>query len=190
MAHWQMLRARFRDAAVGAPPPPWHRPVAAARGLAIGGLVSVGFTSHPETGGDLLLIASHQGRGLVECGTGELIAHDREPDYDDGNGPDLSGTGIGVAAGIRVPLAGLYGGGLHQLTPDGWTVDVVAPDWPAERVILSHPVQSPYHRPDRGGWDVIHDERVCELRAVGFAPSGASLVIASSCTVDLFIRDA
>lgn len=34
-------------------------------------------------------------------------------------------------------IAGLFGGGLHSASGDGWTVDVITAEWPNERVILS-----------------------------------------------------
>ncbi|GGS69396.1 hypothetical protein GCM10010176_009920 [Nonomuraea spiralis] len=39
--------------------------------------------------------------------------------------------------GHPVHLAGLFGGGLHSTTPDGWGLDVVSPEWPNDRVLLS-----------------------------------------------------
>jgi hypothetical protein len=189
MADAEVLRARFRDAAVSAAPEPWRRPDTAPHGIAVGGLAGVGFTPHPDTGVDLVMVASSQGRAVFDCASGARLARDRDADYDEPTGRDLSCAGIGLLAGTRVRIAGLFGGGLHRGTPDGWTLDVVAPDWPAERVILCRPFQDLYAPPDRGGWQVIHDETVCELRAVGFSPSGATLVIASSCHVSLFVRD-
>lgn len=188
MSRADSLCARFRAAAVGPPPPPWHRPAAAPGGLAVGGLLGVGFATHPDTGGDLLMVASHQGRGLFDAATGDRLARDRDPDYGDLAGPDLSCPGLGILTGSQVRLAGLFGGGLHRVTADGWTLDVVRPDWPAERVILSDPFGDPHGQPDRGGWQVIHDEIACELRAVGFSPTGATLVIASSCDITIFTR--
>jgi hypothetical protein len=129
-----------------------------------------------------------RGGGLVDPATGERLARDRDPDYGDLLSPDLACPGIGVLAGARVRLAGLFGGGLHRVTADGWTLDVISPDWPAERVILSEPFGDPYGQPDRGGWQVIHDETACELRAVGFSPTGATLVIASSCAITMFTK--
>ncbi len=188
LSHGEMLRARFRDAKVGPAPPPWRPPAAAPRGIAVGGLLGVGFHAHPETGADLLLVASSRGRGLFDCATGERLARDRADDYDEPDGPDLSCAGIGVLAGRRVRMAGLYGGGLHHVTPDAWTIRAVAPAWPNQRVMLVHPFHEPAADPDRGGWHVIYDDRPCELRAAGFAPSGNTLVVASSCDVVLFVR--
>ncbi|MGH3761715.1 hypothetical protein [Actinophytocola sp.] len=188
MTYADELRARFRHAPVGPPQPPWRPLVAAPTAVAVGGLLGVGFATHPGDGVDLLLVASSQGRGLFDGATGERVARDPDPDFDYPDGQDLCCTGIGILAGVRVPLAGLFGGGLHRVTPDGWMLDIVTPDWPAERVVLSAPSQDPFGEPDRGGWQVIHDETVCELRAVGFSPTGTTLVIASSCDFIMFTR--
>jgi len=42
-----------------------------------------------------------------------------------GIGPDLSCAGIGPLDGTRVRVAGLYGGGSHTTTADGWRVEVI-----------------------------------------------------------------
>lgn len=49
-------------------------------------------------------------------------------DYGDPTGPDLTCPGIGVLADAHIRLAGLFGGGLHQVTADGWSLDMVASD--------------------------------------------------------------
>lgn len=51
--------------------------------------------------------------------------------------PDLTCPGLGPIAGNPVRIAGLFGGGLHSTTPDGWTLDIVSPEWPHDRVIRS-----------------------------------------------------
>jgi hypothetical protein len=135
-----------------------------------------------------MLVVSSQGRGLFECTSGQRLARISDDDSGDPVGQDLSCDGIGVLTGTRVPIAGLLGGGLHRVTMDGWSVDVVAPDWPDKRVVLSSPFHNPYATPDKGGWFVVHDEDICELRAVGFSPSGNTFVAASSCGVSLWIR--
>jgi hypothetical protein len=96
---------------------------------------------------------------------------------------------IDCATGARaINAPGAAGEDLTSATPDGWTVDVVAADWPAERVVLSGPGRLPFGVPDRGGWQVVHDEQFCELRTTGFTPDGRTLVIASSCELRVFSR--
>ncbi len=182
------LLTRLGDAEVTEPAPPWRRPAAAPRGIAVGGLLGVGFATHPGTGNDLMLVTSSQGRGLFDCATGERLARDRDEDFDEGASPDLACDGIGILAGARIRCAGLFGGGLHRQTPDGWTLGVIAPHWPAERVVLTPPLQHRQPQSHDKRWQVIHDEHACELRTVGFYPSGSTIVIASSCDLTLFSR--
>jgi hypothetical protein len=83
----------------------------------VGGLTEVGFADGP-----LLLVVSHQGRGVVDLASGELLARDRHESgawFDAGRravlgiGP-LDGAWIGVCgvAGGRLPAAPRNGGRL------------------------------------------------------------------------------
>lgn len=182
-SYQDQLRARFRVAPLQPPPAPWQ-PLTP---IAVGGLSCVGFGAVPESHDDLLLVVSSNGRGLFECSTGTRIARDPDPDAGWPDTNELVHEGIGPISGVAVPMAGLWGGGLHTTTPDGWTVDVVAPDWPVESVTLSLN-GSPYRGEAGSSWWHVHREASCELRAVGFSPSGKTLVIASSCTLTFFTR--
>lgn len=176
------LRARFLAAPVSPPPAPWRpsqRPVIRA-----GGLIGAGFATHPETGADLLLVASHNGLGLIDPVTGERLARDDEDMIGWPDDADLTCPGIGPVAGTRVPMAGLLGGGLHRTAGGGWTVHVVAPAWPAERVLLSAD-GNPWHN---DAWWHIHHADVTELRAAGFSPSGSTLIVATTGDVTLWVR--
>ncbi|MGZ3146481.1 hypothetical protein ACVDFE_31715 [Lentzea chajnantorensis] len=177
------LRARVLAAPTVPAPAPW-RP-ADDHMVAIGGLLAVGFATHPGNGRDLLLVASSTGLGLFDTTTGERLARDR----DDESGwveDDLTCQGIGPVAHLRVPMAGLDGGGLHTGAP-GWAVDVVSPDWPSHRVLLS--TGSPFFSGAHGEswWQVFH-ANYSELRAAGFSPSGATLVVATSSDISLWTR--
>ncbi|GLY50800.1 hypothetical protein [Lentzea sp. NBRC 102530] len=177
------LRTRFLAAPVVAAPAPW-RP-ADNHEIAVGGLLGVGFGVDPVSGRDLLLlVVSSQGLGLLDAVTGERLARDRDDDLgwpDD----DLTCPGIGVLEGVRVPVAGLAGGGLHT-GADGWSVDVVSPDWPHDRVLLS--TWSPFRGEHGEGWWHVFHSRHSELRAAGFSPSGRTLVVATSSDVTLWTR--
>ncbi|WP_068902461.1 hypothetical protein [Planomonospora sphaerica] len=183
-SHQEQVRARMRSAPLQAPPAPWR----SLTPIAVGGLSCVGFGTLPGSPDDLLLVVSSNGRGLFDCATGTRIARDPDPDAGWPDTHELAHEGIGPLSGVFVPVAGLWGGGLHTTTPDGWTLDVVAPDWPVESVMLSAAGGSPYRGEPGSSWWHVHREDACELRAVGFSPSGKALVIASSCTVTLFTR--
>ncbi|GLZ35308.1 hypothetical protein Lesp02_74950 [Lentzea sp. NBRC 105346] len=180
--HQWGLRAKFLAASTVPAPQPW-RP-ADSHVIAVGGLLGVGFAT--DRGRDLLLVASTRGLGLFDTVTGSRLARDPEPDSGWPDDNDLTCQGIGPIARRRVPMAGLAGGGLHTGTA-GWSVDVVSPDWPNERVLLS--TGSPYTGGAHGEtwWHIFHS-RHSELRAAGFSPSGATLVVATSSDINLWTR--
>jgi len=174
---------RLRAAPLQPPPAPWR----ALPQIAVGGLHSVGFGTSPHHPGDLLLVVSSNGRGVFDCTTGTRIARDPDPDAGWPDTNELVHEGIGPLVGVAVPVAGVDGGGLHATADDGWAVNVVAPDWPNESVMLSLN-GSPFKGEAGSSWWHVHLEEACELRAVGFSPSGQTLVIASSCMLTLFTR--
>jgi hypothetical protein len=176
------MRARFLAAPEARAPEPWGDRVV----VAVGGLVGVGFGTDPDSGRDLLLVASGTGLGLLGA-TGERLArdYDQERGHPDG---DLTCPGIGPLAGTRVRMAGLYGGGLHTVSADGWGVEVVGPDWPHHRVLLSAPGHSPWAGDHGVTWWHIFHSRYMPLRAAGFSPSGRTLAVAVGSDVTLWSR--
>ncbi|MEU2391432.1 hypothetical protein [Streptomyces sp. NPDC007369] len=184
----QRLRDRYLAAPVMPAPTPWQ-PVL-DRAIPIGGLLGIGFAGHPATGHDLVMVVSHSGHGLFDAVTGEKIAREQDPDpatsTPDAH-PDLTCPGLGPIAGNAVSIAGLFGGGLHSTTPDGWTLDIVSPEWPHDRVILS--ADGGAHRGPAGGtwWHVFHSD-YSELRAAGFSPSGRTLAVATSSDLAIWTR--
>ncbi|MEV0175150.1 hypothetical protein AB0I00_29035 [Streptomyces sp. NPDC050803] len=195
-AYQRALRDRMLAAPVLPAPEPW-RPVfgpstqAGAPFAAVGGLVGIGFATHPETGHDLVMVVSHDGHGLFDAVTGERIAREREPDPEgdlpDAD-PDLTCPGLGPVAGSRVRIAGLYGGGLHSTAEGGWAVEVVAPEWPHERVLLSHGSGMPHNEPHGEGWWHVFHSQYSTFRAAGFSPSGQTLAVATSSDLTLWTR--
>ena len=177
------LRARVRTAPRQPPPAPW-RPLPE---MAVGGLTGVGFGVDPDSGADLILVTSTQGRGVVDCATGERVARDPDPEPAWPDHHTLTCRGIGPLDGAAIGVCGLMGGGLHTTTTDGWSVEVVAPDWPVENVLLSKDGR-PYGGEAGSTWWHIHREEACELRAAGFSPTGRTLAVASSCALTLFTR--
>jgi hypothetical protein len=83
----QQLRDRFLEAPVLQAPQPWQ-PVVDHR-VPIGGLLGIGFASHPDNGRDLVMVVSHDGHGLFDATTGNKIARDLDPDPDTST-PDAS----------------------------------------------------------------------------------------------------
>ncbi|MER6916869.1 hypothetical protein ABT354_34935 [Streptomyces sp. NPDC000594] len=184
----QRLRELYLAAPVVPAPEPW-RAVHTGE-IAVGGLLGIGFAVHPETGHDLVMVVSSTGHGLLSAVTGERIARDRDPLTDPEDSPDLVCPGLGPVAGVPVRIAGLHGGGLHTGAGGGWTVEVVRPDWPHDRVILFGPGGRIDQGPPGGMcWHILHS-RHSTLRAAGFSPSGRTLVVATSSGITLWTRPA
>ena len=135
------------------------------------------------------MVVSHSGHGLFDASIGVKIARDPAPDPEHctSSEPDLTCPGIGPLAGVRVPIAGLFGGGLHTTTEDGWTIQVVSPDWPHHRVVLSTDGGLCRGPAGEHWWHVFHAD-YSELRAAGFSPTGRTLAVATSSDITLWAR--
>ena len=171
---------RIRTMPLSEPPLPWRETAVHA----VGGLTAVGFFESSE----LLLVCSHNGRGVFDCATGERIARDPDAPGDWLSERGLAAQGIGPLAGRVIRLAGPFGGGLPTVTADGWAVEVVWPDWPDGSLILS-PLGESVLVP-RCNSRCVKIRAVEELRAFGFSGSGCSLVVAESHTLTIFGREA
>ncbi|MFD8271391.1 hypothetical protein [Streptomyces flaveolus] len=146
----------------------------------------------PGTGHDLVMVVSHDGHGLFDAVTGEKIARDRDPGPEDSTPDavaDLSCPGLGPIAGSRVQIAGLFGGGPHSTTEDGWCIEVVTPAWPNERVLLSRDSGLPHAGPHAERWWHIVHVTCSTFRAAGFSPSGRTVAVATSSDLALWTRD-
>ncbi|GGW44891.1 hypothetical protein GCM10010503_22330 [Streptomyces lucensis JCM 4490] len=186
-AYQRAMRDRLLAAPVVPAPEPWRRIAHAP----VGGLLGIGFASHPRTGHDLVMAVSHDGHGLFDAVTGERIARDRDPDPDDRGrdaDPAASCPGLGPVAGRRVRVAGLFGGGLHTTSDGGWKLETVAPAWPNERVLLSRDGGLPHDGPHGEGWWHVFHSHYSELRAAGFSPSGQTFAVATSSDLSLWTR--
>jgi len=140
----------------------------------VGGLLGVGFALVEQR--EVLVIVSHDGQSVVDCLTGDRLARDRDVDgYP--RLPDLTVEAIGPLAGRRVPVAGLFGGGLPVVTADGWKVDYWPIDYPSEGWYLNE-FQGPGHTDPWDGSRVLLADPPTPGRAWGFSPSGAVVVVA------------
>lgn len=184
MGYQQRLRERYLAASVMPAPAPW-RAVLTNR-TPIGGLLGIGFAPHPADGRDLVMVVSSNGHGLFDTQTGQKIARDHDPDLDTST-TDLTCPGLGPLTGTQVRIAGLLGGGLHTTTPNGWTLDVVAPDWPDHRVVLSADGGVNNGPPGGQWWHIFHAD-YSELRTAGFSPSGRTLAVATSSDLTLWTQ--
>jgi hypothetical protein len=177
MDHLEPVRRRVREAPVEPAPAPWVD----GGTWAIGGLIEVGF----GRGTELLLVVSWQGRGVFDPETRTRVARDREaPDdtwYDEFG---LLGRGIGPLADQYVHLAGLHGGGLAGSTRDGWWTESITLAWPDQHLLLGGPHGSIYEADAK----LVKLAIESEARAFGFSPSGRTLVVATSSSLQLYVR--
>jgi hypothetical protein len=136
--------------------------------LAVGGLTEVGFAAP-----SLLLVVSHQGRGVVDCATGQRVARDRQETggWFDASRP--AAVGIGPLADQQITVAGLAGGRLPTVTADGWRATRGR-----DGITLSGPAGMPLFVRE-------HED----IRATGFSPDGSTFVIASAPSLVIFHRD-
>jgi hypothetical protein len=135
----------------------------------VGGLTEIGFA--PDTA--LLLVVSFQGRGVIDCETGERIARDRSDAYAEWfDKRRMAALGVGPLAGRWISVFGLAGGQFPDSTADGWKATADGDD-----VTLS----------DRGAGQIL-SAGVMDLRAFGFSPDGRFFVLATPADVDIYRR--
>jgi hypothetical protein len=178
MEHLEPLRQKISNAPIVENISSWNL----IASVAVGGLRSVGFDRHA----DLLLVVSSQGRGVIDCLSGEKLARDDEEYYE--GEEHLEAEGIGLLQGKIIQMAGLFGGGLPLTTEDGWSIEIVCLNWPIEEVLISQPSSSLYGSINN---NADHFEKVFSdscIRAVGFSHSGQSLVIATTSDVTIYGR--
>jgi hypothetical protein len=150
------------------PPPSWRL----IKAFAIGGLTEAGFAG----GTDLLLVLSHEGRGVFDCIAGTRIARDDDPDFWD-IGSDMMCEGLGPLDGQGIRVAGLRGGALPAETRDGWKITHINAGKRNESLRLTAPNAKP-----------TEITNICEFRTFGFSPTEKTLVIASSCDLTIYSR--
>jgi hypothetical protein len=96
----------MRETPISDPPSPWRR----TGSFAIGGLTDVGFGAHS----DLLLVISHQGRGVFDCLSGVRVARNNdEGDWQDPVVPFLQSAALTAAlkrVGVEAILVSVEGG--------------------------------------------------------------------------------
>jgi hypothetical protein len=149
--------------------------------IAVGGLLSVGFSEK----GCYLMVVSSQGRGVINCETGEKVARDDEP-YEGLSENNLTCFGIGPIEGEEIKLCGLNGGGLPQATSNGEMLELVAPNWPEYDLILCQNYKSALVPGHQNECSIIYTEHV---RAFGFSWCGNFIVAACGSDLDLWRRE-
>ncbi|MBK8801838.1 MAG: hypothetical protein IPN71_07230 [Fibrobacteres bacterium] len=161
---------------VGTPLPGWDPPLE----IGIGGLQSIGFSEDSTH----LLAVSASGRGAFEVATGQRVGRDYDSSYKWLDTGRLTCEGIGSLEQQRVPIAGLFGGGLALTTDAGESVEKISPFWPVEMVVYSSGHDRWYSHPER--CIVAYQEHA--IVAHGFSPSGNCLVVAISSEIWIYNR--
>lgn len=171
------LKIKLLNLKIEKPPPPWELKTV----ISVGGLCSVGFDRNTEN----LLILSHQGRGVIDCSTGEKTARDYEDYYEN---QYLEAEGIGCLKGKIIKMAGLLGGGLLISTEDDWILESVTINFPEEMILLLEPGSDLYgmtwNRPD----NFTKIDQQATIRAYGFSYTGESFIIATSSDLSIYNR--
>jgi hypothetical protein len=176
--HLKPLKAKLLSLRIEKVPDPWKLVAT----LAVGGLRSVGFDRASEN----LLVVSSQGRGVIDCLTGEKVARDDEEFYE--NETSLEAQGIGILGDRTIRMSGLFGGGLPSITEDGWQLESVTLKWPEQMLILLPPGSYLY------GIVTGHPDTMVKIfedsciRAYGFSYTGRSFIVATTSDVTVFTR--
>jgi len=170
---YESLRDAYRRKEQAEAPAPWRRVQ-----VYVNGITAVGFGA----GTELLLVLTHSGLGVIDVVTGATVARKGEEDISVDDPYPTYATGIGPLAGQRIPLAGLWGGGLKTTALDGWVVHRASPNWPADCAVLCPP-DSP-ELEDVAVATMLVKDLDPAIRALGFSDSGRSLVVANT---DLFL---
>jgi hypothetical protein len=151
--------------------PDWRRILRCA----VGGLTEVGFSQDEA----LMLVVSHAGRGLYDLASAQRIARDDEAPAPESAWIDERAKrvqGIGGAASMWFPVAGLWGGALAQHNGSGWSAVVESPGRNESAVLRN--------QRSRAKWLV--DKPLTEIKAFGFSASGRYLVLATSSDVTVY----
>lgn len=173
------LRARWASGRNEGLPAPWSK----VQAPHVGGLHSVGI----DAPGRYLLTISIEGRGVIDCLTGEKVARDyseREGDWLDR--VRLTAIGIGPLEGKEIRVAGDFiGGGFPACTRDDWSLHRSAMLFPSEAVWAEPPTESKGFYMEGTfyklwTWDSPF--------AAGFSESGTTLIIACSNQISIWTR--
>lgn len=177
--HLKPLQEKLLSLNIDEVPDPWKLVTI----FTVGGLRSVGFDRESEN----LLVVSLQGRGVIDCLTGEKVARDYEEYYE--NETRLEAQGIGILSDRTIRMSGLFGGGLPNITEDDWKLECVTFKWPEQMLILLPPSSDLYgsvHGHPDTMTKIFEDSRI---RAYGFSYTGRSFVIATTSYATVYGRE-
>ena len=152
---------------------------------AVGGLFNVGYSDNT----DMLIVLSNQGRGIVNCLTGEMTFRDDKdwfPDYDETNGTI---KGFGTENDKLIKVSGINSKNkLLTQTTDQWELILSEPQ-PEKAPFERFYIQNIFlHHPSIGNKLFITNDGPCELKAFGFSDTQKSFVVALSCEITVWSR--
>lgn len=149
--------------------------------FAMGGLSEIGFSKQNS---NLLLVVSSQGRGVIDCQKGELIARDYGTNWDWKDSYEMTAQGIGVLSNEKILVSGLHGGGLPLMNKNGDGLLYMATEWPIIDIIFEPNFKSIYKEDEaKECFRIFHDY---ELRTYGFSYDGETFVIATSSEIIVY----
>jgi hypothetical protein len=164
---YKTIRYIYQEKHESLPPPPWK-----SVPIDIRGVTAIGFGDNS----DFLLVLSHSGIGVVDVLTGQTLA--REPSFFPSDPYPVAAAGIGPLAGATVRLSGIWGGGMRTMSPDGWMLYKIAPNWPDECVVLCPPDAPELE--DEGTATMLVKDANPSIRAYGFSDTGRSLAVSNT----------
>jgi hypothetical protein len=176
--HLEPLKKKLLLLSIATPPTPWKL----ISTVAIGGLRSVGFDSNSDN----LLVVSSQGRGVLDCLTGEKTARDYDEYYE--NEVSLEAKGIGILSNRVIRISGLFGGGLPVSTEDCWRLESVTLKWPEQMIILLPPKSYLYGSLSGRTDDMTKVVEDSCIVTYGFSCTGQSFVVATTSEINIFNR--
>jgi hypothetical protein len=174
------IRRQIRTTPLAAPPSPWR----VSGVFAVPQLDAIGFDRDSE----LLLVLSRDGRGVIDCATGEKIARKSGTQHDAKPTHLLQAKGIGPLEHTDIVIAGRKGGGLPRATHDGWSLELVTLEWPTQEVLLVPPGSALFVCHEDEDARFVRIESDPEIHACGFSYSGDSLVIAAGDDLTIYHR--
>jgi hypothetical protein len=165
----------------GEPPLPWRREAL----IFAGGVIAAGWTREEN-----ILLVSHSGFGIFTPSGAQLQRdHDVKRAYSALSWESLTFT-IPQQRGV-VPVFGINGGEGCHLTSDGWSVDLIYPQWPRTRVLLRAPSgQGVGNRGSFAGATRLQIEGldIHDWLRAAFSPSGKRLMVVGSSGCLVFTR--
>ena len=142
----------------------------------VGGLTGIGFSEDES----LILVMSHNGRGVFETTSGERVARDHKESSIDNNWWNEEKStviGIGPLEGQQIPVVGLWGGQLKTRSGN-WEI----------RIEHGNGIDIVWAISDSGTANQALTKSVTEIRASGFSPNSKYLIVATSSDLYLFTR--